>query len=64
MEEFTHTLLENGSIEQKNNQYVLNRNDPAGFLCMRFLPDRGGGIVHDSIHFLEPRIKGFEVFYF
>ena len=25
MEEFTHTLLENGSIERKNRQYVLNR---------------------------------------
>ena len=52
MEEFTHTLLENGSIEQKNNQFVLNRK-----IDDIQVPDTIQGIIAARMDRLEENLK-------
>jgi class 3 adenylate cyclase/tetratricopeptide (TPR) repeat protein len=52
VEEFTHTLLENGSIEQKNNQFVLNRN-----IDEIQVPDTIQGIIAARMDRLEENLK-------
>ena len=52
MEEFTHTLLENGSIQRKNNQYVLSRK-----VSDIHVPDTIQGIISARIDRLEENLK-------
>jgi class 3 adenylate cyclase/tetratricopeptide (TPR) repeat protein len=52
MEEFTHSLLENGSIERRENQYVLNR-EPSDIQ----IPDTIQGIIAARIDRLEDNLK-------
>ena len=52
MEEFTHTLLENGSIERRNKQFVLNRR-PSDIQ----VPDTIQGIIAARIDRLEEDLK-------
>ncbi|MCJ7595569.1 MAG: AAA family ATPase, partial [Desulfobacterales bacterium] len=52
MEELTHTLLENGSIERKNRQYVLNRQ-----LSDIQVPDTVQGIIAARIDRLDESLK-------
>ena len=52
MEEFTHTLLENGSIERRNEQFVLNRK-PSDIQ----VPDTVHGIISARMDRLEDNIK-------
>ena len=52
MEEFTHTLLENGSIEKRNEQYVLNRK-PSEIL----VPETIQGIIAARMDRLEENVK-------
>jgi predicted ATPase len=52
MEEFTHTLLENGSVERRENQYVLTR-DPSGIQ----VPDTIQGIIAARMDRLEDSLK-------
>ena len=52
MEEFTHTLLENGSIEKRNEQYILNRK-PSEI----HVPDTIQGIIAARMDRLEDNIK-------
>ena len=52
MEEFTHTLIENGSIEKRNEQYVLNRK-PSEIQ----VPDTIQGIIAARMDRLEDNIK-------
>jgi tetratricopeptide (TPR) repeat protein len=52
MEEFSHSLLENGTIQMKNDQYVLN--------CMESeidVPDTIQGIISARIDRLEENVK-------
>jgi predicted ATPase len=52
MEEFTHTLLENGSIRKEKNQYVLSRktSEPE-------VPDTIQGIIAARIDRLQENLK-------
>ncbi|MBW2115470.1 MAG: AAA family ATPase [Deltaproteobacteria bacterium] len=52
MEEFTHTLLENGSIEKKDNTYVLSRKG----LDLQ-VPDTIQGIIAARMDRLENNLK-------
>jgi len=52
MEEFTHTLLENGSIERKNNQFVLSRR-----VDDIQMPDTIQGIIAARMDRLEENLK-------
>jgi class 3 adenylate cyclase/tetratricopeptide (TPR) repeat protein len=52
MEEFTHTLLENGSIERKDNQYILTRK--ASDIQV---PDTIQGIIAARMDRLEDNLK-------
>jgi class 3 adenylate cyclase/tetratricopeptide (TPR) repeat protein len=52
MEEFTHTLLENGSIQRKNNQYVLSRK-----VSDIQVPDTIQGIISARMDRLEENLK-------
>jgi class 3 adenylate cyclase/tetratricopeptide (TPR) repeat protein len=52
MEEFTHSLLENGSIKRKNNQYVLNRK-----VSDIHIPDTIQGIISARMDRLEDNLK-------
>jgi class 3 adenylate cyclase/tetratricopeptide (TPR) repeat protein len=52
MEEFTHSLLENGSIERRNNQYVLNRK-----VSDIRVPDTIQGIISARMDRLEDNLK-------
>ncbi|HEA69349.1 MAG TPA: guanylate cyclase [Desulfobacterales bacterium] len=52
MEEFAHTLLENGSIQQKDNQYVLDRK--ASDIQV---PDTIQGIIAARMDRLEENLK-------
>ena len=52
MEEFTHTLLENGSIERKNEKYVLSRK--ASDIQV---PDTIQGIIAARLDRLEDNLK-------
>lgn len=52
MEEFTHTLLENGSIQRKENQYVLNRK-----ASEIQIPDTIQGIISARMDRLEDNLK-------
>jgi predicted ATPase len=52
MEEFTHTLLENGSIKMKNKQYVLSRN-----AADIQVPDTIQGIIAARMDRLEDNLK-------
>jgi tetratricopeptide (TPR) repeat protein len=52
MEEFTHTLLENGSIQRKDNQYVLSRK-PSDIQ----VPDTIQGIIAARMDRLEDSLK-------
>ena len=52
MEEFAHTLLENGSIQQKDNQYVLGRK--ASDIQV---PDTIQGIIAARMDRLEDNLK-------
>jgi len=52
MEELTHTLLENGSIQKEQNQYVLART-PSEFQ----VPDTVQGIIAARIDRLEENLK-------
>jgi len=52
MEELTHTLLENGSIQKKENQYVLMRN-PSDLQ----VPDTIQGIIAARMDRLEENLK-------
>jgi class 3 adenylate cyclase/tetratricopeptide (TPR) repeat protein len=52
MEEFTHTLLENGSIERKDNQYVLSRR-----ASEIQVPDTIQGIIAARMDRLEDNLK-------
>lgn len=52
MEEFTHTLLENGSIEKRNDQYTLNLK-PSEIQ----VPDTIQGIIAARMDRLEDNIK-------
>ena len=52
MEEFTHSLLENGSIERRENRYVLNR-EPSDIQ----VPDTIHGIIAARIDRLEDTLK-------
>jgi class 3 adenylate cyclase/tetratricopeptide (TPR) repeat protein len=52
MEEFTHSLLENGSIEKKDNQYVLSR----GFVEIQ-VPETVQGIIAARMDRLEDTLK-------
>ncbi len=52
MEELTHTLLENGSIEKQDNQFVLNRK-PSDIQ----IPDTIQGIIAARMDRLEDNLK-------
>jgi len=52
MEEFTHTLLENGSIQKKDHQYVLSRR-----ISDIQVPDTIQGIVAARMDRLEENLK-------
>jgi tetratricopeptide (TPR) repeat protein len=52
MEEFTHGLIENGSIQRQDNQYVLNRN-PSDVE----IPDTIQGIISARMDRLEDNLK-------
>lgn len=52
MEEFTHTLLENGSIERKDSQYVLSRESSD-----IQVPDTIQGIISARMDRLEDNLK-------
>jgi class 3 adenylate cyclase/tetratricopeptide (TPR) repeat protein len=52
MEEFTHTLLENGSIQRKDNQYILSR-EPSDIQ----VPDTIQGIIAARMDRLEDSLK-------
>ena len=52
LEEFTHTLLENGSIERKNNQFVLSRK-----ISDIQVPDTIQGIIAARMDRLEENLK-------
>ncbi|MFC1863056.1 adenylate/guanylate cyclase domain-containing protein [Thermodesulfobacteriota bacterium] len=52
MEEFTYTLIENGSIERKDSQYVLNRQ-PSDIQ----VPDTIQGIIAARIDRLDESLK-------
>jgi tetratricopeptide (TPR) repeat protein len=52
MEEFTHTLIENGSIEKRNGKYALNRK-PSEIE----VPDTIQGIIAARMDRLEDNIK-------
>jgi class 3 adenylate cyclase/tetratricopeptide (TPR) repeat protein len=52
MEEFTRTLLENGSIERKSDQYVLSRN-----AADTQVPDTIQGIIAARMDRLEDNLK-------
>jgi predicted ATPase len=52
MEEFTHTLLENGSIEKKNEKYVLSHK-PSDIQ----VPDNIQGIIAARMDHLEDNLK-------
>jgi class 3 adenylate cyclase/tetratricopeptide (TPR) repeat protein len=52
MEEFTHTLLENGSIQKKDHQYVLSRR-----VSDIQVPDTIQGIVAARMDRLEENLK-------
>jgi predicted ATPase/class 3 adenylate cyclase len=52
MEEFTHNLLENGTIQKKEHQYVLSQ-EPAGIQ----VPDSIQGIIAARIDRLEDNLK-------
>ncbi|MBC2717815.1 MAG: AAA family ATPase [Desulfobacteraceae bacterium] len=52
MEEFTHTLLENGSIQRKNNKYVLIKN-----AANIDVPDTIQGIIAARMDRLEDNLK-------
>ncbi len=52
MEEFTHTLLENGTIERKDNRYVLSSKE--GNI---HIPDTVQGIIAARMDRLEDNIK-------
>jgi len=52
MEEFTHTLLENGSIQKKDNQYVLSRK-PSEI----HVPDTIQGIIAARMDRLDENLK-------
>jgi class 3 adenylate cyclase/tetratricopeptide (TPR) repeat protein len=52
MEEFTHSLLENGSIQRKNNQYVLSLK-----VSDIQVPDTIQGIISARIDRLEDNLK-------
>jgi class 3 adenylate cyclase/tetratricopeptide (TPR) repeat protein len=52
MEEFTHTLLENGSIQKKDHQYVLSRR-----VADIQVPDTIQGIVAARMDRLEENLK-------
>jgi tetratricopeptide (TPR) repeat protein len=52
MEEFTHTLLENGSIQREDNQYVLSGNSSD-----IQVPDTIQGIIAARIDRLEDNLK-------
>jgi len=52
MEEFTHTLLENGSIEKKDNKYVLSRK-----AADIEVPDTIQGIIAARMDRLEDNLK-------
>jgi tetratricopeptide (TPR) repeat protein len=52
MEEFMHTLLENGSIERKNNQFVLSKR-----VDDIQVPDTIQGIIAARIDRLEENLK-------
>jgi len=52
MEEFTHTLVENGSIQRKNHEYILTRK--ASDICV---PDTIQGIIAARMDRLEDNLK-------
>jgi class 3 adenylate cyclase/tetratricopeptide (TPR) repeat protein len=52
MEEFTHTLLENGSIERKDKQYILSRQSSE-----IQVPDTIQGIISARMDRLEDNLK-------
>lgn len=52
MEELTHTLIENGSIEKRDKQYVLNRN-----ISDIQIPDTIQGIIAARMDRLEDNLK-------
>jgi len=52
MEEFTHTLLENGSIQKKNHQYVLSRK-----ASEIHVPDTIQGIIAARMDRLDENLK-------
>jgi len=52
MEEFTHTLLENGSIQRKNNQFILS-----GKVSDIQVPDTVQGIIAARMDRLEESLK-------
>ena len=52
MEELTHTLLENGTIEKKDNRYLLNRK-PSDIQ----IPDTVQGIIAARMDRLEENLK-------
>jgi class 3 adenylate cyclase/tetratricopeptide (TPR) repeat protein len=52
VEEFTHTLLENGSIKRKNHEYVLNRK-----VSEIQVPDTIQGIITARMDRLEDNLK-------
>jgi class 3 adenylate cyclase len=52
MEEFTHTLLENGSIQKKENQYILSKK-PSEIQ----IPDTIQGIISARMDRLEDNLK-------
>ncbi len=52
MEEFTHSLLENGSIEKKDQQYVLSRD-----ISEIEVPDTIHGIIAARMDHLEENLK-------
>ncbi len=52
MEEFTHTLLENGSIQRKDNQYILSGN-----ASVIQVPDTIQGVIAARMDRLEDNLK-------
>ncbi len=52
MEEFTHSLIENGSIEKKDQQYVLSRG-----ISKIEVPDTIHGIIAARMDHLEENLK-------
>lgn len=52
MEEFTHTLLEDGSIQKKRNRYILNKS-----VSLTHIPDTIHGIISSRIDRLQDDIK-------